>query len=96
MVSAGVVYIFVHTHLHTCSYVTIIIKEKEAINLRGHGSSWREEMERGKWCNSVSIKIYLKTLSTLHPYIAANTQCGLLPKGIGNNRKQEHSIFFIY
>lgn len=50
--------------MHT--YVTIIINVKEAINLRwGDGSSLgkglEEGKERGKQCNPISIKAYLKT-----------------------------------
>lgn len=49
------IYIYEHIYCHTHIYVTIIIKEKEAINLRMAWKIWREdsckelkEQRRGK------------------------------------------------
>lgn len=53
--SSGCSYIFVHIHAYMCILLhTVIINEKEAINLKlgGHGKDWREDaqerLEKGK------------------------------------------------
>lgn len=44
-------------YLCTCTYVTILIKEKEAMNLREgeYARGWREEREGRKQCNYALI-----------------------------------------
>lgn len=44
-------------YLCTCTYVTILIKEKEAMNLREgeHARGWREEREGRKQCDYALI-----------------------------------------
>lgn len=38
---------YTHTYIHTHIYVTIIIKEKEAIGLRGHEGDWTRVPGKG-------------------------------------------------
>lgn len=54
---------YTHTYIHTHMYVAIMIKEKEAIGLRGHGGDWRKVPGKGcreKKKNTKTQKVILK------------------------------------
>lgn len=65
------IYIYEHRYCHTHIYVTIIIKEKEAINLRMAWKIWRADSckelkgaKEGQVMKLYSIKMYFKKRKT--------------------------------